>query len=264
MIVDNKLYNKLRDFGLNSYETKIWTALLSRGISSAGELSDISNVPRSRTYDVLESLEKKGFIMMKVGKPIKYIAISPEEVIERVKKNIESEAKTKVELVEQIKEDMILTELNNLYKTGIDVVDPSELTSSFRNRNSVYSNLNQLIKGSEDSIDIITSTQGLIRKSTIFKKNLEKAASRGVKIRILAPITTEAQKAANVLSNFADVKHLNSIRARFAIVDGKNASFHLLDDEKASPNYDVGIAVNTEFFANSLKQMFENVWNQAK
>jgi len=43
----------------------------------------ISNVPRSRTYDVLESLEKKGFVVMKLGKPIKYIALPPEEVIER-------------------------------------------------------------------------------------------------------------------------------------------------------------------------------------
>ena len=47
-------------FRLNIYEVKIWTALLSRGMASAGELADISSVPRSRCYDVLESLEKKG------------------------------------------------------------------------------------------------------------------------------------------------------------------------------------------------------------
>jgi len=46
-------------FKLNIYEVKIWTALLSRGIASAGELADISGVPRSRCYDVLETLEKK-------------------------------------------------------------------------------------------------------------------------------------------------------------------------------------------------------------
>jgi len=40
-------------------------------------------VPRSRCYDVLESLEKKGFIISKIGKPLKYIAVPPEEVVER-------------------------------------------------------------------------------------------------------------------------------------------------------------------------------------
>ena len=69
MIVQKSFLMKLKDFGLNSYEAKLWVALLSRGVSTAGELSDIANVPRSRTYDVLESLEKKGFIIVKIGNP---------------------------------------------------------------------------------------------------------------------------------------------------------------------------------------------------
>ena len=88
MIIQKDFLNRLKDFGLNSYESKLWIALLSRGVSTAGELSDISNVPRSRAYDVLESLEKKGFIIVKVGKPIKYLAVPPAEVIERVKKRV--------------------------------------------------------------------------------------------------------------------------------------------------------------------------------
>ncbi|MBT3451388.1 hypothetical protein HN448_05455, partial [archaeon] len=45
MIVQKDFLAKLKDFGLNSYESKLWVALLSRGVSTAGELSDISNVP---------------------------------------------------------------------------------------------------------------------------------------------------------------------------------------------------------------------------
>ena len=48
MIVKEEFLSKLRRyFSLNLYEVKIWTALLSRGVSTAGELSDIANVPRS-------------------------------------------------------------------------------------------------------------------------------------------------------------------------------------------------------------------------
>ena len=89
MIVKEEFLSRLRKiFDLNLYEVKVWTALLSRGTSTAGELSNISDVPRSRTYDILESLEKKGFIVMKLGKPIKFVALKPEEVVERVKKNL--------------------------------------------------------------------------------------------------------------------------------------------------------------------------------
>ena len=63
MIVKEEFLNRLRKiFDLNLYEVRVWTALLSRGVSTAGELSNISDVPRSRTYDILENLEKKGFI----------------------------------------------------------------------------------------------------------------------------------------------------------------------------------------------------------
>ena len=56
MIVKEEFLKKLRSsFDLNIYEVKIWTALLSKGIATAGELSDISDVPRSRCYDVLET-----------------------------------------------------------------------------------------------------------------------------------------------------------------------------------------------------------------
>jgi len=64
MIVKEEFLSRLRRyFGLNLYEVKIWTALLSRGIAAASQLAEISGVPRSRCYDVLESLEKKGFII---------------------------------------------------------------------------------------------------------------------------------------------------------------------------------------------------------
>ena len=100
MIVKEEFLSRLRKiFDLNLYEVRVWTALLSRGTSTAGELSNISDVPRSRTYDILESLEKKGFIVMKLGKPIKFVALKPHEVIERVKKNLVVDAHEKADKI---------------------------------------------------------------------------------------------------------------------------------------------------------------------
>src|SRR3989339_806705 len=64
MLLKQDLIGKIKDyFDLNIYETKVWLALLGKGIASAGEVASISRVPRSRTYDVLESLEKKEVII---------------------------------------------------------------------------------------------------------------------------------------------------------------------------------------------------------
>lgn len=139
MIVKKDFLKKLKEFGLNTYESKLWTALLSRGVSTAGELSDIANVPRSRSYDVLESLEKKGFIIMKLGKPIKYIAVPPEEIVNRVKKKIEEDTNVQLSSLEELKDSPLLDELKLLHKNGVELVEPFDLTGIIKGRNKKIS-----------------------------------------------------------------------------------------------------------------------------
>ncbi|MFP4402731.1 MAG: TrmB family transcriptional regulator [Nanoarchaeota archaeon] len=261
MIFETKFLNKLKAFNINSYEAKIWAALLSRGISTAGELSDIANVPRSRAYDVLESLERKGFIVMRVGKPIKYIAVSPEEVIERVKNNYSREANDKIDAINELKNDMLLNELNMLYNHGIELVEPSDISGSLKDRTSYYNNLNMLIKDAKESIIIMTTSNGLIRKSKSLKKALMKASKKGVEIKIAAPLNEKTKDAESTLKNIASIKNVNDVNSRILIVDGKKTVFSLLDDSKISADYDSAIWVNTDFFAKSIQNMFEHVWN---
>jgi len=265
MIVKDEFLSRLRKiFDLNLYEVKVWTALLSRGTSTAGELSNISDVPRSRTYDILESLEKKGFIIMKLGKPIKFVALKPEEVVERVKKNLIRDAQTKSKRLETLKGDEVLGELNTLFTQGIKFVEPSDLSGSLRGRQNLYNHLDMLIGDAEKTITIVTTTEGLNRKFEAIMPTLEKCKKRGVKIRIAAPITKDNLKVAKDFKKVGEVRNLEKIKARFVIVDSTQIMFMLLDDDKFHPNYDIGVWINTEFFANTLEQLFELAWNDLK
>src|SRR3989338_6624705 len=260
MIIKEEFLSKLRTyFSLNLYEVKIWTALLSRGVATAGELSDIANVPRSRSYDVLESLEKKGFLMMKLGKPIKYVAVTPTEVVERVKKHMRAEADIKVKRLENIRNTEIIDELKTLHSQGIELVEPTDLSGSLKGRHNLYNHLDLMIKGAEKSVTIATTSQGLLRKIEGLKPTFEKVKKRGVKIRIAAPITREAKDALADVAELADVRHTD-MRSRFCIVDGKEIMFMVLDDKDVHPTYDVGIWVNTPFFASSVEKMFDAQW----
>ncbi len=265
MIVKDEFLSRLRKiFDLNLYEVKVWTALLSRGTSTAGELSTISDVPRSRTYDILESLEKKGFIIMKVGKPIKFVALKPEEVIDRVKKNLMVDAKEKTKRLETLKGDEVLEELTGLFTKGIKFVEPSDLSGSLKGRQNLYNHLDMMVRDAEKTITIVTTAEGLNRKLEALMPSLEKIKKRGVKIRIAAPIDKNNLEVARELKKVADVKNLEKIKARFTIIDSTQLMFMLLDDEKFHPNYDIGIWINTEFFAHALEQMFELAWNDMK
>ena len=264
MIVKEELLNQLRRiFNLNLYEVRIWTALLSRGVSTAGELSDIGNVPRSRTYDILESLEKRGFVIMKLGKPIKFIALKPEEVIERAKKNVHEDSKEAIEKLEKLKGSDMLKDLTTLHQQGIKYFEPTDFSGALRGRHNLYNHLDSLIRNAENEIALITTEEGLSRKFESLKASLKKAKSRGVKIRIAAPITKKNEKEARELSKYAEVRHVNSPKSRFAIMDGRELLFMIMDDSKVHPNYDTGVWLNTEFFASSLKHLFENMWKRA-
>ncbi len=265
MIVKEEFLSRLRKiFDLNLYEVKVWTALLSRGTSTAGELSNISDVPRSRTYDILESLEKKGFIMMKLGKPIKFVALKPGEVVERVKKNLIRYAKERSERLDKLKDDEVLEELNSLFTKGVKFVEPSDLSGSLRGRQNLYNHLDMMVRDAEKTITIVTTNEGLNRKLEALMPSLEECKKKGVKVRIAAPIDGNNIKVAKDLKKVAEVRNLEKMKARFIIIDSNQVMFMLLDDEKFHPNYDVGVWVNTEFFARALEQMFELAWKDMK
>jgi len=265
MIVKEELLSKLRRyFDLNLYEVKLWAALLSRGVSTAGELSDIADVPRSRSYDVLESLEKKGFVIMKLGKPIKYIAIPPSEVVDRVKKNMQMMAQEKVKRLETVKGSPLLSELETLHTQGISLVDPTDLSGCLRGRHNLYNHLDLLIKEAKSSVNIMTTEKGFLRKVEGLKGTMEKVKKKGVNIRIAAPIGKDSKKVAEEMKGIAEIRHNDKVNSRFVVVDGKDLVFMMLDDKDVHPSYDLGIWVKSPYFASSMDTMFNHNWGNLK
>ncbi|MGB9675452.1 MAG: TrmB family transcriptional regulator [Candidatus Nanoarchaeia archaeon] len=261
MIVNEELLNKLRRaFGLNLYEAKLWTALLSRGVSTAGELSDIADVPRSRTYDVLESLERKGFILVKPEKPIRYLAIPPNEICEKVTRHLAETTEEKIKKLNSLKDSDLIKELVALYKQGTEPLQPTDFCATIKGRHNLYDHLISLIKEAKNQISIVTTEEGLNRKVRVLKPLLEKAKMKGVKIKIAAPITEKNKEAVKKLEGVAEIKPLKDIKARFVIIDGEHLLFMFDDDEKIHAMYDMGLWAKSPFFASSLQEMFEHFW----
>ncbi len=136
---------------------------------------------------------------MKVGKPIKFIALKPQEVVERVKRNLLVEAQEKSKRLEQLKTDEVLDELNGLFTTGVKFVEPSDLSGSLRGRQNMYNHMDMMIRGAEKSITIVTTAEGLNRKLEALAPALEKAKRRGVVVRIAAPINESNIKVAKAI-----------------------------------------------------------------
>ena len=237
-------------FRLNIYEVKIWTSLLSRGIASAGELADISGVPRSRCYDVLESLEKKGFIIMKIGKPIKYLAVEPEIILERVKRNIKDESDNLATQIENIKETDEFKELELLHKTGVQHVDISSISKSIVGRTIINRHIKDMISKSKSSIVFVATQEHTERAAKLLKGFMPLFAKKGVKARLYCPYSN------NIVKKLQNVEHKEyNPNTSFISIDGKEMLF--LVSNEAAPDYEVAIWINSPFFVNAVDVLFE-------
>jgi len=84
------LVEKLKEIGFNSYEAKVYIALLKKYPATGYEVSKLANIPQARTYDTLKVLEQKNIVATTNSKPTTYTPIKPKQVISGYQKKINS------------------------------------------------------------------------------------------------------------------------------------------------------------------------------
>jgi len=253
MIINQELVKRIKDhFGLNVYETKVWLALLSKGIVSAGETAELSGVPRSRTYDVLESLAKRGFAIVKLGKPVKYIAINPKTVIEKMKNQTMSDAQEKIDRLSNLKETSEYTELEHLHKTGITPIKLEELSGHIKGRANIMSKLRELFDKTQKEMVICTSISDFENKLRVLLPALEKINKTDKKAKIaLSGEIDRIKRIAN--KHELKIKHTTN-QGRFFIAD-KRETFFMINPEGSDE--EVGIWLSSPYFSNVFSAMFD-------
>ena len=103
----------LNKIGLTEAESKTYLSLLRYGSSSGYEVSKVSGVPRSKIYNILETLVTKGFVRFTEGEGTnQYLAVPIEEVSERIQKETKD---TLEELTAQLKEYQTSTDLEYIW-----------------------------------------------------------------------------------------------------------------------------------------------------
>lgn len=271
MVVSSRTLDALKTIGLNKYERNLWAALLSRGTSTAGELSDISNVPRSRCYDVLESLADRGFVIVQPGKPMKYVAINPREALERAKKKIHEEARELGDKIDRLVKTDAIKELEKLHKENIRTIKPEDLSGSIKGRQAMLQHMELMLKNARKSIKLMTTEAGLIEFAQNHMSHIKKAAESGVKIQLAAPVNKNTSDVAKDLSKYAQVRNIEDVEkiekmlGRLCIIDGEEFVLGLTDDIKTHPTQDVAFwSQSSHAASNVIEPMFELVWQNAK
>jgi len=164
----------LTELGLSLYEAKAYLTLLIRGIATASEISDLSGIPYTRVYDVLSSLESKGFVASIPGRPMKFQALDPDialkNLLEMHKRKLMSELRT---LEESVNKALgILSRLKPASRGYESII-------KLRGAISIKNFIRQLIRKSSQRIAEVRSQN---TPSVLEESSLDEARHKGVSV----------------------------------------------------------------------------------
>ncbi|MET1124005.1 MAG: helix-turn-helix domain-containing protein [Archaeoglobaceae archaeon] len=126
------LVEALKTFGLSEYEARALIALLSRGSMTAREISEVSGIPRTSVYDVMNSLMMRGLVES-FGKPVRFKALPADEIIkiltrktqetlEFVKRELPKFQSAEVDVIRIFRGELVLEKLKSLVRNANNIV----------------------------------------------------------------------------------------------------------------------------------------------
>lgn len=208
----DELVEKLKQIGLNEYQSKVYLALLKKFPATGYEISKLANIPQSRTYDTLKALESLQIAISTNTKPITYTPIKPKELLKRYKRKIESTIDFLDKKLPNLKEETYTEPILNL-----------------SGRTKILDKIIEIIKIAKNKIYISLWSQDF----KFLESHLLDAYNRGLDIKIV--------KYDKFICNFGTtfehigpkiVEHYASSRFIFLEIDDEEGLFGLTDAVK--------------------------------
>jgi len=246
LTISDRVRRSLQEFGLTDYEIRSYTSLLEIGPATANELSEASGVPYSKIYEVLGSLEKKGWIEMEHGRPSKYYPKPPSVALEITKSQLENSLKTN--------EGLVLDELQPIYeKKGVrERPDIWIVRGDF----NVLAKIRETVEHVQK--EILVAVPGIPDETAEMLIPLVKTiVERGVKVQIMTMKSPMSETMAK-LEKFCEMRVREQMFGGGIIADGREVI--LLLGQEGDEAISLAIWSDHMGLAKFAKNYFEYLW----
>jgi sugar-specific transcriptional regulator TrmB len=254
----------LEGLGLSPYEATAYVALLRRGETAPGELTQISGIPRPRTYDVLRSLVAKGLALEHAGRPVRYEALDPRHGVPRLLEKQQENAKKEFS-ERRFAARGLIAELGNLY-------DENARTSGIEDRVGVTGGtgavweLFQAFKEKTKREYVGASVSSEVPPYEIFQRE-EKMLERGVRLRLIRPFPPSMRKRTvewyvRLIEKGFEIRSSKEVEFSFDVSDQSKAVVWL--NESAERPATKLLWLEHAHLARLLSAHFEQLWENAE
>lgn len=141
-------------------------------------------------------------------------------------------------------------------------IEPDDLRI-YKGRPDVTYKVNNMIQSAKRSVEIWTTMHGIQALADFNFAQLHDAKNRGVKMRIIAPITSENTEGARKLVPVSDLRYSESLGpAGMIIVDQHDLILYerLPDDNNPEVGADVGFWTNSKRFVETMSRAYDALW----
>lgn len=279
---DDESVTHLRAFGLNLYESRAYLALIKGRNLTAKGVGQLGVIPQSRTYDVLESLSRKGFALATPGSPTTYVPVSPTKVLgahydaekKRIQNNavrVQEDAQGKLESLRNA-----YTSLTNSLAVKVDELSAvRDRVWVLQSRENIESTLIEFIKESRSTVFRITKPPelGSAEKLDPFyivgmenRRYIYDAMERNVEMKWLS-LAREIPTFSGL--DFGEpperryIEDERDITEKFLLVDNHSVMLNL-HDPVSSTYGSVALAIQSKVAASIFSEHFEKLWKKGK
>jgi len=246
----------LLELGLNKYESMVYLTLVSEGISTAKNISDITSIPYGKVYEIINLLSSKGFVALLPSKPMKCQAVSPREAVEMTKDKQQDKFRKL--------EKQLLKELEPVFAETRKFTESKSSFLVINGRANVNNKIEELIAKAKKQIRILVSENGL-KRLVIHKEPLLEAKARNVELQICSRITKDNHEDACSMA-FCQLKHASEMASQLFLFDNKEALMiePVPDDDNIMYGRDIGVWIASDAFAKLLEHSFTANYKQGR
>jgi len=246
-VISQDARRALRELRLTDYETRAYVALLERGVLTASQVSENASVPYSKVYEILTSLERKGWIETEKGRPGRYYAKAPSEAL----------ATAKLQLEEKVKawEKVISSELQPFYERR-EIREKPDIWI-LRGEFSTIAKLREMLDKTKSELMVAAPIFPKVLADSVIPF-LQRLQSTNVKIFFMVSKQATAWNLKE-LESIAEVRIRDQMFGGGVIVDGKEAILFLGEDKPT-----LVIWSNHIGLVQFAKDYFQHLWNSSK
>ena len=254
----NKIQDELLKFGLTSNQAKVFMFLGKYGSKTSPEVCNSLNLPRTETYNVLNSLINRGIVISEFQHPTRYTALPMDKAIltmvNAAQENVNDLAK----------KEIILAKLWNKIPSfvGEENESTTEKFQMLQGTTRVHNKLREMINNTKNEFQIFCTETDLSK--FYYSDFLDMLGSMQADLKLIVSPTKKIPRYIRAIdeTKIRILANTDVENQCFIVKDNDEVLIYLRNNEKSSKDA-FAFWTNTGSLVKSMKNLFSYSWKNS-